>query len=124
MPKSPLATLRRQQLSDIAVAFGLDVNPDATKDELLPVILAAESQGRFQRPAKDPYRLTKASKSPDEWRNFRDGGGVMPPFEDPEPPNDPNSFKMLQQRVKALGRAKLGQTKQEMLDILAEVEGK
>jgi hypothetical protein len=112
-------------LSDICVAFGLDANRDATKDELLQVVLGAEQQGKFQKPAKDPWRLTKASRSPDEWRSYRDGGGVMPAFEEPDAERtNPNSKKALQQRCKAVGINSFAKGVDEMLAMLAEHEAK
>jgi hypothetical protein len=117
--------LRRQQLSDIAVAYGLDVNRDATKEELLPVLLAAESQGRFNKPAKDPYRLMKASKSPDDWRSYRDGGGVMPAFEEPDDEKaSNNSIQMLKVRAKAAGINTFQMTKDQVIEALEQHEGK
>ncbi len=125
LPRSPLTTLRRQQLSDICVAFGLDVNRDATKDELLSVVLGAEQQGKFNKPAKDPYRLTKASKSPDEWRSLRDGGGTMPPFEEPdEEKASNNSIQMLKARAKQAGVNTFQMSKADVIAALEKAEGK
>lgn len=125
LPRSPLQSLTREQLSDISVAFGLDVDRDGTKDELLPAILAAEAAGRFQRPAKDPYRLIKASKNADEWRQWREAGLAMPAFEMPdEEAAEASGYQMLRQRAKAVGINTWGKTKPQIEALLAEVEGK
>ena len=125
MPRSPLNALTREQLSDIAVAFDLDCNRDGTKEEIMPAILQAEASGRFQKPAKDPYRLTKASKNADEWKAWREAGQAMPAFEMPdEERKEADSWQMLRARGKQAGLNIYGKTREEILAMLGEVEGK
>ena len=112
--------LTREQLSDIAVAYGLEVDRDGTKDELLPAILGAEASGLFNRPPKDPYRLVKASKNADEWLKVREFGLPMPAFEDPTPDPTPNEFEMLRQQAKAKGINCLHKTKAQLVQALQE----
>ena len=83
--RSELMKFRRQQLADLLAAYGIEHNPDGTKDELYPLAVAAEQSGRFQQPAKDPFRLNKASKNSDEWQMLKLAGVPFPPFEDPAP---------------------------------------
>ncbi len=124
MPKSPLVALTRDQLSDIVVAFDLAADRDGTKEELLPAILAAEQAGRFLKPAKDPYRLTRASKTPDEWKQWKEAGQPMPAFEMPEEERkEADSWQMLRARGKQAGLNVYGKTAAEILAMLAEVEG-
>jgi hypothetical protein len=125
MPKSPLNALTREQLSDIAVAFDLDCNRDGTKEEIMPAILQAEASGRFQRPPKDPYRLTKASKNADEWKQWREAGQSMPAFEMPDEEKfSANSIQMLRQRAKGVGLNTFQMSREEIMAKLAEMEGK
>ena len=117
--------LRRQQLADLLAAYGIEHNPDGTKDELYPLAVAAEQSGRFKRPAKDTYRLNKASKNADEWQMLKFAGVPFPPFEEPEEERESNnSLNMLKARAKAMGINSFGKGKAELTALLAEVEGK
>lgn len=125
MPKSPLQALTRDQLSDIAVAFDLDCDRDGTKEEIMPAILQAEASGRFQRPPKDPYRLTKASKNADEWKAWKEHGQPMPPFEMPdEERREADGWQMLRARAVKAGLNIYAKKREEIIAMLAEVEGK
>ena len=66
--KVPL--LRRQQLVDLAQAYKIPINPEATKSQILPHMVAAEQQGRFLQPALDQEALQKALLNPDEHRKL------------------------------------------------------
>lgn len=113
-----MVALRRQQLSDIAVAYGLAVDPDATKERLLSVVNAAYEGGVFNKPPKDPFRLVKASKNPDEWVALRGAGHPLPAFEDPTGPD--LSYNGLQQLCKANGIDSFQKNKETMLAALKE----
>lgn len=59
-----LVQLRRQQLHDLAKAYGIEVTPDAPKDEILPAMVAAETKGVFKGEPKLPEYLAKAAGDP------------------------------------------------------------
>ena len=61
-----LPKLRRVQLVNLAKAFDIKVNPDATKNELLVMLVAAEQMGAFRKPVVDPYYYARASVTPDD----------------------------------------------------------
>ena len=62
----PLARMRRQQLSDLARGWGIPVELDGTKETMLPILLAAEKNGTFRLPPKDPEYARKAMRNSDE----------------------------------------------------------
>ena len=96
-------------------AFGIEHDPDGTKEELLPIAVAAEQQGIFKRPAKDPFRLNKASKNADEWQMLKLAGVPRPPFEDPEPKvANFGPRHLLQKRCKEAGINSLHMTNDQM----------
>jgi len=71
-----LHQLRRQQLHDLALAFGVTVKKDGTKPEIMPAMLAAESEGVFRGKPVRPEYLAKAAISSDdppsdEWLKHR-----------------------------------------------------
>jgi hypothetical protein len=78
-------------LRDLAVAYGIEVKRDGTKEELLPPMIDAELQGVFQQPPKRPELVVKASRSPDDppvdWESHKPDYGM--------------SFRHLQQLAKA-----------------------
>jgi len=49
MPDTPLMRLRLRQLRDLAAAFGIRIDKDGTKNDILPAMLAAERQGVFRQ---------------------------------------------------------------------------
>ena len=64
--KTPLHRMRRQQLNDLARAWGIPVELDGTKGAILPALMAAERSGVFQRPPKYPEFARKAMRNSDE----------------------------------------------------------
>lgn len=65
-PTTPLMALRRQQLADLARAYGITIPPNATKNEMLPSLITAEQQGIFKRPPLHPWYLQKAMRNSDD----------------------------------------------------------
>lgn len=68
MPQAPtpLNQMRRQQLHDLARAWEIQVPNGGTKKEILPMLIAAEAAGVFQRPAVHPEFARKASRNSDD----------------------------------------------------------
>lgn len=64
-PATKLQTLRLGQLQCLAKAYGLDLRGGKTKNEIMPILAAAEATGVFRREPKDRYHLLLASRSPD-----------------------------------------------------------
>lgn len=110
-------TLRRQQLHDLAKAFDIPVDPNATKQDILYPLMAAEQRGVFREPAAHPYWLEKAMRDPD--------GPQTPltlPYPD-VPKKKPGkrgnaSFRKLQKAAAALGVATVGMTFKELEDAI------
>lgn len=66
LPSTPLGRMRRQQLHDLAVAWGVKVENGGTKDAILPALMAAEKAGVFKTPPKNPEFARKAMRNSDE----------------------------------------------------------
>lgn len=64
-PSTILNRLSRQQLHDLARAYGVEVKPDGTKPEILPAMVVAEQAGIFKGPVKSQYYLEKAARERD-----------------------------------------------------------
>ena len=79
-PSTILNQLSRQQLHDLAKAYGVEVKPNGTKEEIMPSMVVAEQQGIFKGPVKSPYYLEKASRQRDM---------VPEPLSTPYPDNAP-----------------------------------
>ena len=62
---SKLHAFRRTLLHNIAKAFGIDVPKDATKNEMLPALIAAEQRGIFRGQPTDEYHYLMAMRDPD-----------------------------------------------------------
>ena len=58
--------MRRIQLVNLARAYEIEVDPDATKDRILPALVAAEQSNVFDEDAKHPAYLLRAAYSPDD----------------------------------------------------------
>ena len=65
LPYTKLTALRRRQLVDLARAFEIPIPSGATKDEMLPVMIAAEQRGIFRTNPKHPWWLQKADHTSD-----------------------------------------------------------
>lgn len=65
MAQTLLTALRRQQLVDLARAYDIPILPGATKNEMLPAMIAQEQQGIFRTPPKRPWYLQKAQQTTD-----------------------------------------------------------
>ena len=65
-PQTPLKRMRRQQLHDLATAWEIPVENGATKDSMMPMLLAAEKAGTFRLPPKNPEFARKAMRNSDE----------------------------------------------------------
>src|SRR3990167_7856750 len=61
-----LPKLRRSQLVWLAKAFGVQIDVDAPKDRILPILIAAEQQGQFRRTDYDKYCYARAELTPDD----------------------------------------------------------
>ena len=61
-----LPKLRRSQLVWLAKAYAVKIDPDATKDRILPILIAAEQQGVFRGRIADQYAFARASLTPDD----------------------------------------------------------
>ena len=66
LPSTPLGRMRRQQLHDLAVGWGVKVENGGTKDAILPALMAAEKAGVFKTPPKNPESARKAMRNSDE----------------------------------------------------------
>lgn len=103
---SVLSTARRQQLVDLANAFGIAIPKDGTKMQILPIMVEAEQQGVFRMQPKRPEYLVKALRNPDEapvdWEAHR-------------PPDlDVNNFHHLQRIAKEYGVNSFGKGREEL----------
>ena len=63
---TPLHSMRRQQLHDVARAWEIPVERDGTKKDIMPMLLAAERQGVFKHPPKHPEFARRAMRNSDE----------------------------------------------------------
>jgi hypothetical protein len=72
LPDTPLQRLRLRQLRDLAKAFNIDIDQEATKAQILPALIAAEQRGVFKNVASaDRARLMRANYNSDEGKiNF------------------------------------------------------
>ncbi len=77
LPPTPLARMRRQQLHDLAIGWGIPVENGGTKDAILPALMAAEKAGVFKTPPKHPEYARKAMRNSDE--------PPLPPMEENKP---------------------------------------
>ena len=66
LPPTPLHSMRRQQLHDVARAWGIPVEDGGTKNDIMPMLLAAEKKGVFRLPPKHPEFARKAMRNSDE----------------------------------------------------------
>src|SRR5262249_46480453 len=66
--------LRLEQLKNLARAYELDIDFDATKLEILPVFVAAENRGVFEQSPKNLYYFERAKWNSDQIREARDKG--------------------------------------------------
>lgn len=64
--QTPLHQMRRQQLHDLAIGYGVSVENGGTKDDILPPLLAAHKAGVFLRPPKHPEYARRASRNSDD----------------------------------------------------------
>lgn len=83
--KSMLGNLRLQQLYDLAYAFDIKVNMSGTKDQVLPILVAEESQGTFEKKPKRPFYFRRALWQPGD-----------PPIEEEFPVTDPSDEQIKQ----------------------------
>ena len=131
-PKSILNGLRRQQLADLAFAYGLEeqMNRDGTKEEMLPFLRAAEARGDFTKLAKRPWYLAKARLTADEVQMLKAKGIAPYPSGDDLPDREekkvhaPDSYAGMQQRASQLGIKAMGLTKEALREILDEATTK
>lgn len=69
LPDTPLQRMRLRQLRDLAAAFNIEIDQTATKNDILPALIAAERQGVFRNVQNaDRARLLRASYDPDTGR--------------------------------------------------------
>lgn len=64
--QTPLHQMRRQQLHDLARGWEIPVELDGTKNDIMPMLLAAEKKGVFRLPPKHPEFARKAMRNSDE----------------------------------------------------------
>lgn len=72
-----LPRLRRRQLVDLARAYGIDIDPDGTRQQILPIMEAAEMRGTFNQPPKNSYYFHKAKYSSDQIKDAKAHGGFL-----------------------------------------------
>lgn len=70
-----LATLRLRQLIDLARAYGVEINRDGTKRSVLRQMEAADENGVFRGPPKNPYYFERAKFNSDEVQEAKLNGG-------------------------------------------------
>jgi len=100
-----MATLRRRQLLHLADAYGIEHPLDATKDQMVPLMMAAESNGAFEREPVDRRKLAQAMElPPEQW----------PPMED----SHELSHRELQQMCKERGINSYGKSTDELKEAL------
>lgn len=75
--QSDLPRLRLQQLKDLARAYGIRIPKDGTKPHILPLLQAAELDGVFMHPPKNPYYFERAKWSPDLLKEAKIRGGFI-----------------------------------------------
>ena len=132
LPATALTALRRQQLTDLARAFEIEIPDNATKKEMLYPLQAAEQQGVFKTQPKHPWYLLRANRNPD------DPYVPLPPNPDdpvaaPEPVSEPapvkrmlpkraeGSYRRRQRLLKAKGvKGAYGITAQAMQEMAEE----
>jgi len=122
----------------LAKAFGLQINPDGTKDEILPVLIAAEQQGQFKRKDYDKYCYARAELRPDDppievWRGPISVEDTKPSPRSKEaqlakkiaraPNPGMGEFWNLQQKCKGLGINCAGKNTEWMRNAIAEHAG-
>ena len=117
-----LVNLRRSQLHNIARAWGIHVDPNLTKEEVLHPLIDAERRGVFNNPPESPYYWEMAQRDPDMPLQ-----PLQTPFPD-TPKKRPGErlpggagFKQLQQTCKALKINCVGMSVQEMRDAINKV---
>lgn len=66
LPPTSLQSMRRQQLHDVARAWGIPVEDGGTKGDIMPMLLAAEKKGVFRLPPKHPEFARKAMRNSDD----------------------------------------------------------
>lgn len=70
-----LPTLRLRQMFDLARAYGLEYNQNATRNGMLRVLQNAYDMGAFNGPPKNPYYFERAKFNSDEMKQARISGG-------------------------------------------------
>lgn len=127
IPVTKLHSLRLRQLVDLAQAYGIDLPPDATKNEILPIMATHERAGAFRVPPRSQYHRLRAEISHDQKLEARDRAErerriaaaaaresdkpapvktpapAEPSRPAPKPPKQQTELNMLRQRAKALG---------------------
>lgn len=131
IPVTKLHSLRLRQLVDLAQAYGIDLPPDATKNEILPIMATHERAGAFRVPPRSQYHRLRAEISHDQKLEARDRAErerriaaaaaresdkpapvktaapsvdrAEPPRPALKPPKQQTELNMLRQRAKALG---------------------
>lgn len=116
--------LRRVQLVNLAKAYGLAINPEATKNQILPTMVGAEQQGVFRGQASDPEALRMALKDPD----VREPEPMLPPVLPQSPAKAEEEPKgppliLLKKLCSQKGINTKGMKMAEMANALAEVIG-
>ena len=95
--QSLLPRLRLTQLIHLARAYDIQVNRDGTKKSVLPILVAAEEQGVFNQPPKNPYYFERARWSADQIKDARSKGMAIGPLvkwtgPDPDPKPEPKEY--------------------------------
>lgn len=112
--------MRRQQLVDLAYAHNIDAPQDATRADILPVLIAAEASGRFTRPPIRPEFLAKALMNSDEaklrpvdWQSYATPAPEVPGLETVD-------FRGLQRLAKLAGINSFGLSADTLRKALTE----
>lgn len=136
--------LRLQQLVDIARAYEVHIVRNSTKKQVLPIIIAAEEQGVFNGPPKNPWYFEKAKYNADQLKDAKIKGIAIGPLArwtgpDPDPKpeleyhekvsqrntarNANNVISGLRKEAKALGLNSFGKGRDELARMIAEKRG-
>ena len=143
-----LARLRLQQLRDLARGFGIRINRDAPKYAIVPILEAAEMNGAFNGPPKNPFYAERAKISADMAKDFKalvhptrwpqvmgkwqgvDSDCDLKPVEDEYVPahkergqRSVNEFNELRQEAKALGINSKWKRFDELKQLVAVAKG-
>lgn len=133
--QSKLNALRRSQLVNLAMAFNIQVDPDAPKSELLHFMIRAEQTGKFRTKPSSMYYMLLATNDPDVRRPrheqdafenalaqaAEDEGIIRQAAKQAYPP-DGRSLQDLQAEAQALGINVMAKSAAQLRRLIAEAK--